>query len=212
MSIADLRREYAGPALRESDVAADPIEQFRTWFAEAQAAGVAEPNAMTLATCGADGVPAARVVLLKEVDDRGFVFFTSYLSDKALDLQDNPRASLSFWWENLQRTVRVTGSVTRVDRASTETYFASRPRESQIGAWASQQSQVVASRDVLEQRFAEIAQQYEGKLVPTPPFWGGYRVVPERVELWQGQPSRLHDRLLYRRQREGAWTMERLSP
>lgn len=212
MSIADLRQEYAGPALRESDVADDPIAQFHRWFGEAKDAGVLEPNAMTLATCGADGVPAARVLLLKEVDARGFVFYTSYLSDKARQLADNPQASMVFWWEKLQRTVRIVGSVTRVDRAATEAYFATRPRASQIGAWASSQSRVVTSRAVLEQRFAELTKQYEGQTLPAPPFWGGYRLLPRQVELWQGQPSRLHDRLRYTRQADGTWTLERLSP
>ncbi|HEX7010206.1 MAG TPA: pyridoxamine 5'-phosphate oxidase [Phycisphaeraceae bacterium] len=211
-SLADLRREFAEPGLREEDLLPDPIEQFGRWLEEARQAGILDPNAMTLATCGADGTPSARIMLLKGFDAEGFTFFTNYQSDKAADLADNPRAALLFYWDKLSRCVRITGVVGRVPREQSEAYFATRPRGSQLGAWASCQSRVVPDRATLEQRFAELEQQYAGQPVPTPPHWGGYRLRPQRIEFWQGQPSRLHDRLRYARQPDGTWRMERLSP
>ncbi|MEX0887470.1 MAG: pyridoxamine 5'-phosphate oxidase [Phycisphaeraceae bacterium] len=210
-SIADVRRDYTGQALRESDLADDPVEQFQRWLEDARQV-VEDPTAMTLATAGADGMPSARVLLLKAFSHAGFVFYTSYVSDKAAELADNPRATMLFWWPPLFRSVRVAGPVVRGSRAEAEAYFATRPRESQIGAWASRQSRAVASREVLARRLVAAEQRFEGRDVPTPPDWGGYRLLPRRFEYWQGQPSRFHDRLLYTRGRDGAWMLQRLCP
>lgn len=210
-SLADLRREYASRALTEADALDDPIQQFSLWFGEALKAELLDTNAMTLATASRDGVPAARIVLLKGFDEAGFVFFTNYESAKARDLEDNPRACLLMFWAVLERQVRITGRVARTSSEESETYFRSRPFESQIGAWASAQSQKVNERAVLEARYAELAAKYAGMPVPLPPFWGGYRVAPESIEFWQGRKSRLHDRLLYKR-RDGQWERSRLAP
>ena len=213
MSINAMREQndYALPPLLESEVSADPIEQFGRWFDQARESGGEVPNAMTLATCSADGVPTARIVLLKDFDADGFVFFTNYNSDKADDLAQNPQATLLFYWEKLSRTVRIYGTVDKVSREETEAYFPTRPRGSQLGAWASEQSKVIASREVLHERYAELEKQYEGKDIPIPPHWGGYRVSPTAVEFWQGQSSRLHDRLRYNLEESG-WVLRRLSP
>ncbi len=210
-AIADLRREYASRALSEDQADADPIRQFTTWFDEAVSAQLLDVNAMTLATVSPTGDPAARIVLLKGFDEHGFVFFTSYESAKGRELAARPRACLLFFWVELERQVRITGSVTQVSTAESDEYFHSRPFESQLGAWASAQSTPVANRAWLETRFAELSAQYAGKAVPLPPFWGGYRVRPELMEFWQGRQSRLHDRLLYTR--DGAnWSRSRLAP
>ena len=211
MSIADLRREYRNHVLTEQDAATDPLTQFTHWFEEAQRAELVDANAMTLATVSATGEPSARTVLLKGVDDLGFVFFTNYESAKARDLADNPRACLLFFWAELERQVRITGAVARVSREESSAYFRSRPRESQIGAWVSPQSRTIPNRGVLEENFESLTAQYDGDDVPVPPFWGGYRVTPERIEFWQGRPSRLHDRLLYTSTATG-WTRVRLAP
>jgi pyridoxamine 5'-phosphate oxidase len=207
---ADLRREYVRDALLESEASADPIEQFRRWFADARQATIREPNAMTLATVDAAGAPAARVVLLKGFDDRGFTFFTNYVSRKGRELAGNPRAALCFFWDALERQVRIEGTVEQVDRAETEAYFASRPRGSQLGAWVSRQSEEV-TRDALERELAALMKRFGDGPIPAPDFWGGYRVVPTSIEFWQGRPSRLHDRLQYVRV-GGSWTRRRLSP
>jgi pyridoxamine 5'-phosphate oxidase len=204
------RRDYARGELLESRALPDPIEQFRQWFADAAGAAVAEPNAMTLATATPDGVPSARVVLLKGFDARGFVFYTNYTSRKAQELDANPVASLCFFWQPLERQVRITGRVERVSRAESETYFHARPVAAQIGAWASRQSTEISRQD-LERRNAELTERFAGMTVPLPEFWGGYRVIPSEMEFWQGRPSRLHDRLLYVRA-GNRWEIRRLSP
>lgn len=210
-SIADLRREYSTRALTEDQADRDPIRQFAAWFEEAVKAELLDLNAMTLATVSPEGDPAARIVLLKGFDDHGFVFFTNYDSAKGRDLAVRPRACLLFFWVELERQVRITGSVAKVSTAESDEYFHSRPVASQLGAWASAQSSPVAHRDHLETRYAELAKQYEGQAVPLPPFWGGYRVTPESIEFWQGRQSRLHDRLLYTREADG-WSRARLAP
>lgn len=210
-SIADLRREYSSRALVEAEADRDPIRQFARWFDEAVRAEILDVNAMTLATTSADGSPAARIVLLKSFDEQGFVFFTNYESAKGRDLAANTRACLLFFWAEVERQVRVNGCVSRVSREESDAYFHSRPVESQLGAWTSRQSTVVGDRSMLEDRFAVLQRQYEGRTIPVPDNWGGYRVAAERVEFWQGRASRLHDRLLYTRAADG-WTRVRLAP
>ena len=212
MSIADLRREYARAGLEEADLDPDPIRQFAAWFGEAQAAGVPEPTAMTLATATADGQPSARIVLLKGLDERGFVFYTNYESRKGRELAENPRAALTFYWPALERQVRIAGTVARVSREESRAYFDSRPLGSRLGAALSRQSQPVADRAVLEAEFARLQAEHVDGNVPLPDFWGGYRVAPVSIEFWQGRQSRLHDRLRYARRADGGWTVERLSP
>ena len=211
-SIADLRREYALASLEIADVVADPIAQFTRWFDQATASAIAEPNAMTLATVSADGTPDARIVLLKGVDARGFTFFTDYRSQKGRDLLAHPQAALVFFWQELERQVRIHGSVRQLARSESAAYYDTRPRGSRIGAWASEQSSVIVNRSVLEERVRAVETQYpDGAAPPLPPHWGGYLVEPTQVEFWQGRQSRLHDRIRYRRMTDG-WTLERLSP
>ncbi len=212
-SIEHLRTEYARAGLDEGDVDPDPIAQFSRWFDEALGSEIREPNAMTLATSSHDGVPSARVVLLKGFDARGFVFFTSYDSDKGRELAANARAALVFAWLDLERQVRISGDVARVTREETEAYFRTRPRPSQIAAWASAQSRPLGARGELEARVAALTAEHDGREVPAPPHWGGYRVAPLRIEFWQGRPSRLHDRICYTRADAASpWSLQRLSP
>ena len=212
MTLPDIRREYAHTTLSERDVDPDPVRQFERWFEEARAAGLRDPNAMTLATTTPDGHPSARIVLLKGVDARGFVFFTDYRSQKGDDLARNPRAALVFYWAPFDRQVRVTGPTTRVSREESAAYFDSRPLASRLSALASHQSAVVASRAALDARADALAHEYADRAPQVPPYWGGIRVAPETIEFWQGRPNRFHDRLRYTRTADGTWRMERLEP
>jgi pyridoxamine 5'-phosphate oxidase len=207
-----LRTDYRQHSLSESDVDPDPLRQFMAWFDEAVASNANEPNAMTLATCDANGAPSARIVLLKGLDGGSFVFYTNYLSQKSRDLAQNPRAALVFWWPELERQVRVEGDVSKTSQTEADAYFHGRPRESQIGSAASPQSQVIASREVLEERMRELKEQFPAGDIPRPPHWGGYRLAPRRLEFWQGRPSRLHDRIEYMRGAASRWQIRRLAP
>ncbi|MEQ8976049.1 MAG: pyridoxamine 5'-phosphate oxidase [Coleofasciculus sp. C1-SOL-03] len=211
-SIADLRREYSLQQLNKKDAHPNPFEQFTLWFDQAVAAKLPEPNAMTLATATSDGKPSARMVLLKGYDERGFVFYTNYKSRKGQQLLANPWGAIAFWWTQLERQVRIEGQIEQVSAEESDAYFHSRPQDSQLGAWASEQSQVIDSREVLEQRLQQLKKEYETKTIPRPPHWGGFRLIPVAIEFWQGRPSRLHDRLLYQRTAEGSWMIQRLSP
>ncbi|MBI3851182.1 MAG: pyridoxamine 5'-phosphate oxidase [Verrucomicrobia bacterium] len=236
MSIADLRREYDVGSLRRADLNPDPMAQFGKWFQQAletkSPAGIlrrfgiatykwfqavrgetsVEANAMTLATASKDGRPAARMVLLKGVDARGFVFFSQYEGPKGRDLDENPQAALVFYWPDLERQVCVGGVVSKVSRAESEAYFKTRPIGSRLAAWVSRQSEIVSHRQLLEEKFQQLAAKYPNEDVPPPPYWGGYVLSPTRIEFWQGRPSRLHDRFLYTKQSDGRWLIERLAP
>jgi len=211
VSVADLRREYAVARLDAEDVGRDPIAAFARWFAQAQTAAVEEPNAMVLATATPDGAPSARVVLLKAFDERGFVFFTDYRSQKGAELEANPRAALVLHWSELERQVRISGGVTRTSAEESVAYYRTRPLGSRLGAWVSHQSRLIESREVLERGLREVERRFSGGEVPLPPDWGGYRVRPEQIEFWQGRENRLHDRIRFTRDGEG-WRIERLSP
>jgi pyridoxamine 5'-phosphate oxidase len=204
--------EMTEAELIESAVDPNPFKQFQIWFEQAVAAGVKLPNAMTLATATRSGVPSARMVLLKGFDERGFVFYTNYESQKGRELDENPVAALNFYWSALDRQVRITGHTTKTSREESEEYFHTRPVDSQLGAWASGQSQVISSREVLEERMRQLMTEYDGKQIPLPPYWGGYRLAPVIIEFWQNRASRLHDRLRYTRLDNGNWLIERLSP
>jgi pyridoxamine 5'-phosphate oxidase len=210
MSLESLRREYLGPPLRENEASTDPFEQFAHWFGEARVTEF-DPTAMALATATADGRPSARMVLLKGVDARGFVFYTNFESRKGRDLAASGRAALLFYWASVERQVRIEGSVSRIADVEADAYFATRSVESRWGAHASPQSRPIESRDVLERTVEQVKARYADD-VPRPPFWGGYRVAPDAFEFWQGQPNRLHDRLAYELSADGAWTRRRLAP
>ncbi|MFL5331466.1 MAG: pyridoxamine 5'-phosphate oxidase [Gemmataceae bacterium] len=210
MTLAELREEYTHAGLTEADAGNDPFALFVKWFDQAIAAGVPEPNAMTLATATPEGRPSARILLLKGCDERGFTFFTNYDSRKGQDLATNPRAALVFHWVDLARQVRIEGSVSRISEMESDQYHASRPRGSRLGAWASPQSRVIPDRSFLESKLPDLEARYPTE-IPRPPYWGGFRVVPETIEFWQGRPNRLHDRLRFTR-RGDAWVRERLGP
>ena len=209
--LADLRREYRSMPLRRAELHADPLAQFERWFQDASRAGIPDPNAMSVATVAADGQPSSRMVLLKFFDPRGFVFYTNLGSRKAGELDANPRAALLFFWPELHRQVKIRGTAERTSAAETLGYFLRRPRDSQLGAWVSSQSRPLSSRQVLEEKFAEMRARFASGEVPLPSFWGGYRVRPHFIEFWQGQENRLHDRFAYAREGEG-WRIERLAP
>jgi pyridoxamine 5'-phosphate oxidase len=212
MKLTDLRREYMQKGFSEEDAQSDPFEQFRLWLEEALAVPLLEPNAMTLATCSAGGKPAARVVLLRGFDERGFTFFTNRHSDKGRQLAENPQACLVVFWPEMDRQIRIEGRVEWTSDEESDLYFASRPRGSQLAAWASEQSEVIPNRAYLDRRVEALAKKYADQPVPRPSHWGGYRVVPVAIEFWQGRPSRLHDRLRYLKGDDGKWVRERLAP
>ena len=211
-SIADIRRDYSHKSLSEKDVNANAILQFETWWNEALNSKIDEPNAMTLATASIDGLPSARIVLLKEFSETGFIFFTNYESYKAQQLAENPKACLVFFWKELERQVRITGLIQKINGQQSDAYFNSRPESSRIGAWASPQSRVIESRNWLDEKFNELVKQMEGTEIKRPPHWGGYIVKPVVIEFWQGRPSRLHDRIQYTLDESGSWKIERLAP
>jgi len=212
LDIAALRHDYVAHGLRRADLDADPIKQFAKWFGEAAAAEIRDVNAMTLATATPDGRPSARIVVLKAISDRGFVFFTNYSSAKGRELEANPHAALTFFWVQLERQIRVSGVVGKTSREESEEYFRSRPIGSQLGAWSSAQSELIASREVLETNLAEVTSRFAGTEVPLPPQWGGYRLQPDAIEFWQGRTNRLHDRFRYRLEDGARWALERLAP
>ncbi|HCR49468.1 MAG TPA: pyridoxamine 5'-phosphate oxidase [Bacteroidetes bacterium] len=211
MNIADLRAHYTKGGLLESDCDTDPLVQFKKWFNDALKAEVIEPNAMTLSTVQTSGIPKARIVLLKGVDERGFVFYTNYESAKGQEMQERPFAALTFWWPELERQIRIEGNVEKVPHAESDEYFESRPFGSKVGAWVSEQSTIIQGRSVIEERLAELEVRFADGLVTRPPHWGGYLIKPTLLEFWQGRPSRLHDRIRYRKV-EADWKIERLSP
>jgi pyridoxamine 5'-phosphate oxidase len=207
-----LRREYTDAGLDEQDLDANPFKQFEKWFQQAIDAEIDLPDAMTLATATKDGIPSARIVLLRGLDERGFVFYTDYESQKGKELAENPNAALVFYWRELDRQVRITGQVSRVSRENSNNYFQSRPAGSRLAALASKQSEVIPDRKILEDRFEQLAAQYQDTEIPLPSDWGGYRLSPNMIEFWSGRPSRLHDRLRYTRQSNDDWRIERISP
>lgn len=211
MNIADIRKDYMQRSLDLADLSVNPILQFKKWFEEAIQSQVNEPNAMNLATSSPQGKPSNRIVLLKGVDDRGFSFFTNYLSHKGQSLTANPFAALTFFWPELERQIRIEGRVNKLSTEESELYFNSRPRESQLGAWTSEQSRPINSREELENRFNQLQERYLNQEIPKPPHWGGFLIEPDLIEFWQGRPSRLHDRFEYRKL-NNAWEIQRLQP
>ena len=211
-NIAAIRRDYQMQSLLEKDVDANPFNQFNAWWDDALKSDLDEVNAMTLATASATGIPSARIVLLKSVSEEGFVFFTNYNSNKGKELEENPNACLVFFWKELERQIRITGKVKKVSAAESDEYFLSRPEGSRIGAWASPQSQVIASREIIEENTAKYEAEFAAGNIIRPPHWGGYIVMPEAFEFWQGRPNRLHDRIQYTIIKEGNWKIERLAP
>lgn len=211
MKISEIRKDYTLKSLDVSDVSIDPLRQFKSWFEEAIDAEALEVNAMCLSTLGLDGFPNARIVLLKELD-HGFVFFTNYESEKGKELDAHPMASLTFFWPEIERQVRIRGEISRVSEKESDDYFFSRPLGSQIGAWTSPQSQEITSRENLENRLKEVEAKFQSNPIHRPPHWGGYRLIPNRIEFWQGRPSRLHDRICYEKQISGEWKISRLAP
>ena len=211
-SIADIRKDYQLQSLLETDIAADPFTQFNHWWDDAVKSELDEVNAMTLATVSLTGLPAARIVLLKSFSDAGFVFFTNYNSHKGIELEENPQACLVFFWKELERQVRITGNVEKVTASESDAYFNSRPAGSRLGAWASPQSSVITSREIVEKNIEKFEEQFAGNEITRPPHWGGYTVIPAVIEFWQGRPNRLHDRLQYSKMQDGSWKIERLAP
>ena len=211
-NIADIRRDYSHKSLSENDVDPNAIKQFGKWWQEAVNSKIDEANAMTLATASIDALPSARIILLKEFNEKGFVFFSNYESYKAQQLAENPKACLVFFWKELERQVRITGLIEKISGKQSDDYFQSRPESSRIGAWASPQSRVIEDRDWLDEKFNELVNKMEGTAIPRPPHWGGYIVKPVVIEFWQGRPSRLHDRIQYTLEENGGWKIERLAP
>ncbi|MGB6298363.1 MAG: pyridoxamine 5'-phosphate oxidase [Rivularia sp. (in: cyanobacteria)] len=211
-NIAELRQDYTLQGLSETEIDSNPFAQFKKWFDEALSADILEPNAMTVATTTPEGKPSARMVLLKDYDARGFVFYTNYNSHKAQELAENPQAALVFWWAELQRQIRISGRVEKISDSESDKYFYSRPFSSRLGAWASNQSEVIENREVLERNLEQLKEKYQDREIPRPPHWGGIRVIPAEIEFWQGRSSRLHDRLVYTRDYDDGWKIERLSP
>ena len=212
MSIAEIRKDYLKSSLSEDDVAIEPFAQFSKWWEEAINAHIEEVNAMTLATSTTDGIPSARIVLLKGFDENGFVFFTNYKSRKGREIEENPNVALLFFWKELERQVRISGRVEKVSAEESDAYFQSRPEGSRLGAWASPQSKAINNRQVIEEQLAAYQQTYHLQPIPRPPHWGGYRVVPDTIEFWQGRSSRLHDRIQYKLDSVGIWEISRLAP
>jgi len=210
--LSSLRKEYSDTVLDEKTVSLNPLDQFEKWMNDALSAEIPEPNAMNLATATSDGRPSSRIVLLKELNEAGFVFYTNYQSQKGLEIEQNPYGALNFFWGELERQVRIEGFLERTDSKASDEYFQSRPRGSQIGAWASPQSQHIASRDLLEKRSEELNRRFENKEIPRPAQWGGYILVPDMIEFWQGRPNRLHDRIKYTLDKNGTWQIHRVAP
>lgn len=212
ISLTELRKNYTQGGLLESNINPNPLKQFQIWFEQALEAEILEPNAMTLATVNSEGKPTARIVLLKHLDERGFSFFTNYESEKGKNLSQNPWVSLVFWWGDLERQVRIQGKVEKISPAESDQYFSSRPLGSQLGAWVSEQSTIINSREVLDTRLDKLEKQYQAQNIPRPEHWGGFQVIPHQIEFWQGRENRLHDRLRYRLQADQSWIIERLAP
>jgi pyridoxamine 5'-phosphate oxidase len=210
--LSKLRKDYGRLGLSEADVHPDPIKQFELWFTDAANEGIIEPNAMCLSTVNESGEPSSRIVLLRNFNEQGFTWYTNYNSPKAKDLQTNNNASLNFFWPDIERQVRISGKVSKISMLESIEYFKSRPRASQIGAWASAQSEAIVSRAELDAKVKEIEEKFKNKEVEKPPFWGGFCLKPSKIEFWQGRPSRLHDRIQYLKKSDGSWTIQRLSP